>query len=258
MNESLRFDRVAECYDRTRSISDRAMARTVELLANELRGRGRVLEVGVGTGLLGIPLREAGIDVVGLDLSEPMLRRLVAKRLADGRPAVVQADATRMPFGDDVFGGAYLRWVLHLVPAWRDALGEVIRVVRPGGVFLVALGAYAGARDRLQRRFGELTGAPVTPVGLGWDGYRQLDEAMRGLGASLRALPPVPEDRTGTLAEFLDGVDRNLYSWTWPIPEDVRLRAAAELRRWARERFGPLDEPDPTPHETVWHAYDLP
>ena len=56
MTESSRFDRAAAHYDTTRAISDEAMARTIELLASELLGRGRALEVGVGTGLLALPL----------------------------------------------------------------------------------------------------------------------------------------------------------------------------------------------------------
>ena len=74
MSGSIRFDGAADHYDRTRAISDETMERTISLLASELRDRGRVLEVGVGTGLLALRLHEAGIPVSGLDLSAPMLR----------------------------------------------------------------------------------------------------------------------------------------------------------------------------------------
>ncbi|HEX9717352.1 MAG TPA: hypothetical protein VGA93_05350 [Actinomycetota bacterium] len=43
------------------------------LLAGELPGRGRVLEVGVGTGQIAPPLAEAGVPMAGLDLSMPMV-----------------------------------------------------------------------------------------------------------------------------------------------------------------------------------------
>ena len=62
MTESVRFDRAAAHYDTTRAISDEGMARTIELLASELLGRGRALEVGVGTGLLALPMHEAGVN----------------------------------------------------------------------------------------------------------------------------------------------------------------------------------------------------
>ena len=46
MTRSVRFDRAADFYDTTRAISDEAMALTIQLLASELRDRGRALEVG--------------------------------------------------------------------------------------------------------------------------------------------------------------------------------------------------------------------
>ena len=66
-----------------------------------------------------------------------MLAKLVEKAGGASPFPLVHGDATRMPFADDAFGGAYLRWVLHLIPDWRDALVEVVRVVAPGGVLLV-------------------------------------------------------------------------------------------------------------------------
>ena len=62
------------------------MRAVVEHLAGELRGRGPVLEPGVGTGRMALPMAAAGIDVIGLDLSVPMLRELVAK-CVDGADA---------------------------------------------------------------------------------------------------------------------------------------------------------------------------
>jgi SAM-dependent methyltransferase len=258
VSESVRFDRAAEIYDRTRAISPEAMARTTKLLASEFDGRGRVLEVGVGTGLLALPLHEAGVPLAGLDLTEAMVRKLLAK--TGGAPPfpLVLGDATRMPLADAAFGGAYLRWVLHLIPDWRRVLAETVRVVRPGGVFLVELGAYDEERFAIQQRFGEIVGASLDPVGLNWAEYQPLDAEMAGQGATLRILPPVHEVWEDALGEFLDGVEQGRYSWTWQVPDDVRRRVTAELRPWAAERFGPLDETRRSTLPQVWRAYDLP
>jgi SAM-dependent methyltransferase len=258
MAESIRFDRAAETYDTTRAISDEAMARTIELLASELDGRGRALEVGVGTGLLALPLHDAGVPLTGLDLTPSMMARLVEK--AGGAPPfpLVQGDATRMPIADDAFGGAYLRWVLHLIPEWRGALTEIVRVVRPGGVFLAELGHYDETRSEVQRRFAEIAGVSVDPVGLDWADYAALDAEMAGHGATLRILPSVHETWEDALGDFLDGIEQGMYSWTWAVPEDVRLRTLADLRPWAAERFGALDEVRRSPLLQVWRAYDLP
>lgn len=258
MGESVRFDRAAEFYDRSRSTSDQVMARTVELLTGELLDRGRVLEVGVGTGLLALPLHSAGLSVAGVDLSVPMLGKLVEKSAGRAPFPVANGDATRLPFADDTFGGAYLRWVLHLIRDWPSALAEIVRVVCGGGVFLANLGSYSGARKQIQERFAEVTGLSVEPVGLTWAGLALLDEEMSRLGATLRILPPINEVATDNLDEFIEGVRENRYSWTWPVPEEQRRRAAAELLPWARERFGPLEEPSPIEHDTIWRAYDLP
>lgn len=258
MTESVRFDRAADFYDRTRSVSEESMARTVELLTSELGGRGLVLEVGIGTGLLALPLHAARLPLVGIDLSAPMLARLAEKAGGAAPFPIVRGDATAMPFADDAFGGAHLRWVLHLIPRWRSALAEIARVVRPGGVFLANLGSYGGARREIQLRFEVVTGVSTDPVGLGWADLDALDERMAGLGAVLRTLPPIREGGTATLEEFVEGIEENRYSWTWPASDDLRLRAAAELRPWAEERFGSLREPGPFEHDTVWRAYDLP
>jgi ubiquinone/menaquinone biosynthesis C-methylase UbiE len=64
---------------------------------------------------IALPLAAAAVPVVGLDLSGQMLGKIVEK--AGGRIPfpLVMAGATRLPFGDDRFGGAYARHVLHLI-----------------------------------------------------------------------------------------------------------------------------------------------
>ncbi len=258
MSDSVRFDAAAGHYDTTRAISDESMERTISLLASELRDRGRVLEVGVGTGLLALRLHERGIPVSGLDLSQPMLARLVEK--AGGTPPfpLVLGDATTMPFADGTFGAAYLRWVLHLIPDWRAALAEMARIVRPGGVLAVSLGAFDEVSTAVRTRFSEITGLSTDPVGLMWGNNDELDAELGKLGARLRLLPPIPEEEEETLGSFLDAIDEGRWSWTWHVPEDARRDAVRELRPWAEGRFGPLDAVERYEVETVWRAYDLP
>jgi SAM-dependent methyltransferase len=258
VSDSIRFDTAADHYDRTRAISDEAMERTISLLTSELRDRGRVLEVGVGTGLLALRLHEAGIPVFGLDLSAPMLAKLVEK--AGGVPPLplVIGDATAMPFADGAFGAAYLRWVLHLIPDWRVALAEMARVVRPGGVLLVSLGAFDEVGRAIRARFSEITGLSTDPVGLMWGNHEALDGELERLGLRLRVLPSIPEEEEEPLGSFLDAIEDGRWSWTWHVPEDARIDAVRELRPWAEERFGPLDRVERYEVETVWRAYDLP
>lgn len=256
---SVAFDRAAAYYDETRGLSTEGVRRQAELLAGELADRGRVLEVGVGTGQVALPLHGAGIPVVGLDLARPMMDVLVRK--AGGRAPfpLVQGDATRMPFADHTYGVAYLRWVLHLIPNWRAALAEMVRVVEPGGAILVLIGGYGGISSEIQERFAELAGISLQPPGLAWRGYEELDAAMASLGAVARALPPFTDvDRDG-LDTLIAGIAGNRYSWTWKVDDpDVLARVANEVERWAEERFGPLDRVPRQRYEVTWRAYDLP
>lgn len=58
---------------------------------------------------------------------------------------------------------------------------------------------------------------------------------------------------------FVDGIANNAYSWTWKVEDpDLSARTAVDVRRWAEERYGPLDQVPLEGWETVWRAYDLP
>jgi len=241
MSDSVSFDRAAEYYDATRGLSDDGIRATTDALVQVFGGAPRpVLEVGVGTGQVAVPLIAAGMNVVGLDLSRPMLAKLLQK--AGPAPALVQGDAARMPWRDHAFGGAYLRWVLHLIRDWRRAVAEIVRVVEPGGSFAAALGDYGGRRSEIQARFLEVAGGSVEPVGIALGGWDLLDEEMSSLGA--RKLPDLTLEELDRddLETFVRGIERNVHSWTWAVPDDdLRARAATEARRWAEARWGPLD-----------------
>jgi SAM-dependent methyltransferase len=257
---SVAFDRAAEYYDQTRGLTPDGIQKTTEVLVGELARRGRVLEVGIGTGQVGLPLHEAGIDLVGLDLAMPMMARLVSK--AGDRPPfpLVQADATRMPFADGAFGGAYLRWVLHLIPDWRAATAEIVRVVRPGGVFVAHLGSYPrGPMAEIQERYVEVAGIGLEPEGLDWADWDGLDREMASHGAAARALPTYVIAAREDVETFMRGVEENRFSWTWRVPDDVeRRRAAREARRWAEATYGRLADLTTGDHQLAWRAYDLP
>lgn len=80
-------DRIAEVYDDLYGELFDAEA-TVEFLA-ELAGGGRALELGIGTGRIAVPLAGAGVEVLGIDSSEAMVKRLRAKPGGEGIPVTI-------------------------------------------------------------------------------------------------------------------------------------------------------------------------
>jgi SAM-dependent methyltransferase len=256
---SIAFDRAAEQYDQTRVLSPEAKAQVEELLTDELRGRGSVLEIGVGTGRIALPLAGAGIPTVGLDLSQPMLEKLIEK--AGGRRPfpLIRGDATALPFADDSFGAAYGVHVLHLIPDWEGVVAELARVVRSGGVVLIDLGAPSSELDELNERLAAEAGGSYEHPGLqGQQAERRLDDEFARQGGVVRELEPIPEEWRMPAGTFIELFANGVYSWTWTMPEDKRRRAAEAVRPWAAERFGPLDQPIAVDRTIRWRAYDLP
>lgn len=254
---SVPFDRAAAVYDRTRVTDVNSLRATVDLL-DEVIPPGSALEIGVGTGALALPLAARGRRVVGVDLSSPMLERLRDKDRGRRVP-VGLCDATRLPFATDAFAGAYCRWVLHLIATWRDAVGELCRVVAPGGVVVVEPGGYSGPWRTVWLRFVEELGEPAAPVGLDVRaGSRDLDEMFAAFGASRRAIISTPGAVDSSLERFLREAAAKSFSWTWRVPDDELARAIEVVRTWALARFGPdLTRPfgQDSPHR--WRVYDL-
>lgn len=143
---SVSFDRAAAFYDTTRALPEETLLAVTDVVAEATRGRGRCLEIGVGTGRIGLPLSERGVDVYGIDISVAMLEKLRAKA-SDRMPVrLAVADATHLPFADDSFGSAVAVHVLHLIGGWTDAVRELARCVRPGGLLLFDVGSADPAR----------------------------------------------------------------------------------------------------------------
>jgi len=134
----------------------------------------------------------------------------------------------------------------------------MVRVVAPRGVVLVSTGGYGSTESEIRQRFAALTGVSTDPVGLGWGDVESLDAAMDALGTHARTLEPIHEEVEERLDEFLDEIEANRYSWTWPIEDDVRIEAVRELRIWATDRYGALDVPRRRELTTTWRAYDVP
>ena len=254
----MRFDRAVEYYDRTRGLSEDASREMTALLATEVRGRGRTLEIGVGTGLVALPLAAAGVPLVGLDLSAPMLAKLVEKAGGQAPFPLLVGDAITLPFADDRFGAAVVRHVLHLVPGWRQVVAELIRVVAPGGLVLVSSGQVPEPWHELTDRFMERVGRPSFADALdSWE-TGAIQEAFRAHGARARSLPKITEQVAQTMEEFLSQMAAGMHSWTWEVDEETRREAVAELRTWAQERWGSLDPPGGRDVAIEWLAFDLP
>src|SRR6185437_410799 len=161
--EELDFDRatVERAYYRWAPVYDLVFGgvfskgRSAAIQATNRLG-GRVLEVGVGTGI-SLPQYAPNLRIFGTDISEAMLRKAKARvtelRLSNVEGLAVM-DAEKLEFPDDSFDVVMAQYVVTAVPNPEVALDEFARVLRPGGelIILTRVSADGGVRRFVERQ----------------------------------------------------------------------------------------------------------
>jgi ubiquinone/menaquinone biosynthesis C-methylase UbiE len=285
---SLSFDPVAHIYDETRGFTDeveRQIARAIDHLI-QATPQTRYLEVGVGTGRIALPLANLGHAYTGVDISEKMLARLVEKAqlagwyeapqawgsLADetreqniqdlavqrlvrsdpvGALRLVISTITKLPFINDSFDVAIAVHIFHLVSDWEQALQEVQRVLRPGGVLLHCWDTYDQVNGQPTRQdINEKWRGFVAE--LGGNAQRERNGASVAQVAQwlqARGMPSHDEQvvtwrQPIVPRQYIEYVARRSWSGTWALPDDLFNASIERLWSWAHEFYGDrLDTP---------------
>jgi len=100
----------------------------------------RVLEIGVGQGTDLVQFAMVGAECHGIDITDEHLERARRNFQLRRLPvALRKADATSIPYPDEHFDAVYSFGVLHHVPDIEDAVREIRRVLKPGGILMLAL-----------------------------------------------------------------------------------------------------------------------
>jgi phosphatidylethanolamine/phosphatidyl-N-methylethanolamine N-methyltransferase len=198
----LDFDRemVEQAYDRWAPIYDLVFGgvfskgRDAAIQATNKLG-GRVLEVGVGTGI-SLPLYAPHVRIFGTDISEAMLekaKRRVAEFHLKNIEGLAVMDAEKLEFSDNSFDVVMAQYVVTAVPNPEAALDEFARVLRPGGelIILTRVSADAGMRRFIEQRLQPV----VRPLGFrtaefAWSRYARWLTGARGLELVERRLVP--------------------------------------------------------------------
>lgn len=255
---SIVFDRAVEYYDQTRSLPPERHAALIEALVREagMTPDARVLEVGIGTGRIGLSVAAHAQRLFGIDLSIEMMDALRRKQSATNlHIELAQADAGRLPFANDTFDVAYAVHVYHLVSGWQLALLEARRALKPGGRFVVSF----HTRDeqspnvRLRRQLNAL----IQPYGLntkrpGTQSEQELYDAIKTWDPTLRIAPVKQWDDAEIPEELLHELDRQIFSETWMIPRKVMAAVMPKLRDWAANEFGDLTQPIGVQYASRW------
>ena len=158
------YRRWAPVYDHTFGrVAAEGRKHSVEIIN---QGNGRVLEVGVGTGL-SLPSYGRHLEIVGIDLSPEMLEKARERVAAEGLDNVAELhemDASDLKFPDASFDTVVAMYVMTVVPDPEKVMRELSRVCRAGGDVIIVnhFSAEEGMRGWVERRM-----APFADM-LGW------------------------------------------------------------------------------------------
>jgi ubiquinone/menaquinone biosynthesis C-methylase UbiE len=143
---STSYDPIADHYEQSRGGRDRA-DRLAAAVDEWLEPDGLLLDVGTGTGIVADSLQARGHRVVGVDVSEGMLRHAVPR--LPGR--IARADAQLLPLRSGSFDAVTFCWSLHHIGNARAALAEAARVGAPNVTVVAVSGKNEGTFDDIHQ-----------------------------------------------------------------------------------------------------------
>lgn len=270
-----RFDGQAADFDCRAGLPADAVVRIARAL-DALASTGSVLELGAGTGEIGIRLARGPQPpgrprrtYLGLDLSTAMLALFAQRRSAygaeqaDERPSIVlaRADADRAwPVRDATVGLIFASRSAHLLDPGHLA-DEARRVAAPGGL-VVAFGRVRrpeeSVRSRLRRQLHQLLKQEGHAVRGGGKARERLARSLVDRGARPGAETPVPVATWPTV----ETPEQALADWRskpglagQPLPAVEQARLLDRLEDWARERFGDLRASVPSTESYLLDAF---
>lgn len=248
--------RVAHAYDRNRyhppEVSGKIATAIVEPLEKEWKDGAHVLEIGVGTGRIGMPVVARGLQLTGVDTDIEMMSAFRSKFAGvSKRVTLVEGDAQDLPLSDNSFHGVIAVHIWHLIPDLTRALDEATRVLRPGGYLFEGWDSPAMSSPELeiQDAWCKALEGMGHPVQRG--GHRA---ALKASAAYLSAKHLESTERviatwevSHTPLEVVEALEDGLYSFTKNVPMELRFKAGRLIKPWLNAQYADLETSIKTP-----------
>jgi ubiquinone/menaquinone biosynthesis C-methylase UbiE len=148
-------------YDRSMGLFGGALPRTLELVADAVRDRRRVLEIASGTGLVSAAMAPVVGELLATDYAEAMVAATRARIGHFPNSRCEQRDLYALGEPEGSFDAVVAANVLHLLPDLEGGLAAMHRVLRPGGLLVVP--TYCHAQNWRARAVSSLLGLVSFP-----------------------------------------------------------------------------------------------
>ncbi|NKI44662.1 class I SAM-dependent DNA methyltransferase [Streptomyces physcomitrii] len=231
----------AERYDAEEAESSSAavLGPVLDFLG-ELAGQGRALEFAIGTGRVGVPLRERGVPVVGIELSAPMAEVLRRKVDEDTLPVVLGDMAATVVPGEFTLVYLVYNTITNLLTQEEqvECFRNAARHLAPGGRFVIELGV-----PPLRFLPPGQVAVPfdVSERHLGFDTFDLVEQVLVSHHFT----------RDGADGRYRRGSSRHRYAW--PAELDLMARIAGlDLERRVADWDGAPFTQDSAKHISVW------
>ncbi len=239
---------MAESYDETRCVDPACLSASLDYLAETFSPEqfSELLEPGIGTGRIAVPLAELGYKVCGIDVSADMLAVLQnrLKQMDANLPVTFQqGDVLSLPFPSGHFDIAVAVHLFYFIRDWRRAVDELLRVVHQGGPVVLmhtGMGREVPFVNDLYKKHCSQQGCSIKSVGV--SSTREVIGYVTELGCSIETVADrwewTSRIRIDEAIAYLRG---RAYSFTTVAPDDIHNRAIERLEADAIETHGSLE-----------------
>ena len=236
---SLSFDGLTAHYDQTRTFDPICFGLAIDWLTERFPPSQfpSVLEPGVGTGRIALPLVQRGYQVTGLDISEEMLSVCTAQSQTlkvNNVLCCLRADVACLPLGPALFDLCVSVHLFYFISDWRGAVREVLRVLKPNGILILLHTGFGAEVPHLNERYRKL--ASEQKYTLPIYGVRSTSEVVDyavSLGCIAERVDRPEWGWTAriNLQEALNHLRNRAYSFTKDVPDAVHLAVMDSLQR---------------------------
>ena len=247
---------MVQYYDATRTYDEASFSAALTYFIERFPPAAfpRLLEPGIGTGRIALPLAERGYTIWGVDISAQMLTRLQQRASQATRCvnlAVYRGDVCHLPYHSGVFDLAVAVHLFYFIPDWQQAVRELLRVIRVDGQLVLMHTGMGQEIPFVNERYKALCadlGAPVEAMGV--QSTSEVVSYCRRLGCIVETI----RDRWQwsnhlRLDKALSDIRARAYSFTTKVPPPIHTEVVRRLEMAMLEQYGRLTHTVEVPNQ---------